>query len=283
MLTTYDRDYYRIDVQKGETIEATIDLQTLAHWEVGPAVRPVRVEDPVTSDEWAPYDHTRWEEPSFHFRPTIGGPGQSGDYSVNPVNQVKYDELHRDKSSIEITETGTVYFVVRSNTWWTSAIDGAAKWNANGARYDLTITRTGTPESDSPPAETDGGDDSVRNAFENLDVESSSTDVGVGRSQLAGEVVNLRVEGSGTYSFEITESLDVEEFRGCGREDATVRLETDTDTVREIEESDDSVGSVESAYREGDVRVEGIGTVNSVKWEVINHVRRVSEWLRPLR
>lgn len=286
-VTTYDEDFYRVEVEKGETIEATIDITTQAHWERSPAVKPVRVNDPVTQAEWAPYNHTRWDEPSFHFRPTIGGPNQSGDYRVNAIDQVTYDELHRDKSSIEITESGAIYFVVRSNLRWTSPIDGAAKWNANAARYDLTIARTGTPSDGSASGDGrnagsgDEGDDSsdgVRAALERVDVEAESTDVGIG-SQLAGEVVNLRVAGAGTYSFEVTEDFEIRDVRGCGRTDATIDVETDTDTVHEIEQSEGPAGEIERAYRRDDLRVDGIGPINAVKWTVLNGAADVADWV----
>ena len=281
-ITTYDTDFYAMEVQKGEVIEATINLSTQAHWERSPAVKPVRVNDPVTQDEWAPYNHTRWEDPSFRFRPTIGGPTHAGDYDIRAVNQIKYDELHRDKSSIEITESGTVYFVVRSSLHWTSAIDGAAKWTANAARYNLTISRTGTPPTPSTEASDDGdGDESngVRTALERVKAKGANNGAGFGVSQLGGEAVNLAVDGEGTYSFDLGERLDMENISGCGRNDATVRLETDEETVREIGASDRPGNAIETAYRRDDIRVDGIGPVNSAKWLVLNGASDVIDWL----
>jgi hypothetical protein len=279
-ITSYDEDFYRLDVEAGETIEATIDLTTQAHWERSPAVRPVRVQDPVTDEEWAPYNHTRWDEPSFQFRPTIGASNQSGDYRVNAVDQVKYDGLHRDKSSIEITESGEIYFVVRSGPRWTDPIDGAAAWAANSARYTLTITRTGSP---SEPPESDGdGDtgDDVRSALERVDAQAANDDLGFGASQIGGEVVNLRVADRGTYSFELGENLEIEDVRGCGREDATLDVETDRGTVHEIGESDTPGREIGRAYRHDDLRVEGVGTVDAVKWTVLNRAVDVVDWVR---
>lgn len=272
MITSYDEDFYRLDVRKGETIEATIRLRTQAHWARSPAVKPVRVDNPVTDEEWAPYDHPRWDDPSFHFRPTTGGPQHPGEYRINAVNQVKYDELHRDKTSIEITESGTIYLVVRSNTWWTSPIDGAPKWKANSAEYDLTITRSGTPvESDQRTDESgDASTDTVQKAFDRLEVDASNTDLGFATSQLGGEVVNLRVRGSGVYSFELGENLDIEDFSGCGREDATLEVETDQDTVHRIEDSDSPTRELQTALDGDDIRVQGIGPVNRVKWGAIH-------------
>lgn len=282
-ITTYDTDFYRLDVRKGEVVEATINITTQAHWERSPAVKPVRVNDPVTAEEWAPYNHTRWDDPSFHFRPTIGAPARSGDYRVRAVNQVKYDELHRDKSSVEITESGTIYFVVRSSLRWTSPIDGAAKWTANAARYNLSITRTGTPPESSGSNDDPDGDgdtsDGVRAALERVDAEAETADLGFGASQLAGEVVNLHVAGEGTYSFEVGDHLDIEEISGCGREDATVEIETDRETVRTIGQSDRPTREIRTAYVRNDIRVDGIGTVNAAKWTVLNGAKAVVDWL----
>jgi hypothetical protein len=238
--------------------------------------------DPVTDEEWAPYNHTRWAEPSFPFEAHSGGPSRPGDVRIRAINLVKYDGLHRNKVSVNVTESGTMYLVVRSYHWWTSSIEGAAKWNANSARYNLTIRRTGTPSPQSTSSDADGDADdgnSVREALERVSAEAKDGDVGVAGSQISGEVVNVRVRGSGTYAVEFDEHLNVEAFSGCGRDDATLEVETDTETVTDIEESNDPVGTIGRAYRDGDVRVEGIGAVNSAKWEVLDRAVKVVDWL----
>lgn len=277
MVTTYDPDYYRLDVRKGETIEVTIDLTTQAHWEMAPAPRGVDYDDPITSEEWAPYDHPRWDDVSFKFGAESAGLSGTGDFRYEPVDGVKYGGLHRDKVSLEVTESGTIYIYVRPNSWWTDPIDGAAKWNANSARYTLTITRSGGPPPEPEPSSDAGSSDAVRDAIEGLEADSSA--VGLGGSQLAGETVNLRVRGRGTYSFEVTENLAVEDVSGCGRGDAGLRLETDTETIREIGGSKNPGGAIGDAYRDGEIRIEGVGVVNRVKWGVINHVRTAADWV----
>ena len=287
-VTTYDTDAYAIQVRKGERIDATIRLTTQAHWGVSPAVRPVRVQDPVTPEEWAPYNHTRWEDPSFKFRASPGVHRAAGDLRVRAVNQVKNDELHRDKVSVDVTESGTIYLVLRPSTWWTSAIDGAAKWTANAARYNVTVTRSGTPaggsESGPSPDErsADSSDDdevSVREALSRVEAEADGSNAGFAASQLAGERVRLRVDGEETYSFDVSENLEIENFGGCGDEHATVEIEIDGETLRRIHDSDSPGRELRAAFGRRDLRVNGLGPVNTVKWGVVNAASGVADRL----
>ena len=270
MITTYDEDFYRLDVEKGETIEATIRLTTQAHWEGTLPPERVTYGSSVTDEEWAPYDHPRWETPSFHFAARSGVSG-GGDFRSTPVNQVENDKIHQDTVSLEITESGTIYLVVRTDSSWSSPVDGAPKWKANSARYDLTITRSGAPtEPDQPDDDSaDTSTDSVEEAFDRLDGDARTTDVGFATSQLAGEVVNLRVRGRGTYSFEFSENLDIEDFSGCGRDDATLEVETDEDTVHRIGDSASPAGELRTAFNDDEIEVQGVGPANRVKWGAI--------------
>ncbi|WP_318570918.1 hypothetical protein [Salinigranum marinum] len=270
MITTYDEDFYRLDVDKGETIEATIRLTTQAHWEGTLPPERVTYGSSVTYEEWAPYDHPRWETPSFHFEARSGVSG-GGDFRSRPVNQVENDQIHQDTVSLEITESGTIFLIVRADSWWTSAIDGAPKWKANSARYDLTITRSGSPtEPDQPDHDSDDtSTDSVEEAFDRLEVDAQTTDVGFATSQLGGEIVNLHVRGRGTYSFELDENLDIEDFSGCGRDDATLEVETDDDTVHRIGSSERPSRELRTAFNGDDIRVRGVGPVKRLKWGAI--------------
>lgn len=276
MISTYDEDYYRLAVDEGEVVTVDINITPHAHWEWSVSHQPVRhAGRDVTAEEWAPYDHPRWEDPSFHFESWSGLDG--GDLRVLAVSQVENDELHRDKLKFEVTSSGTAYIAVRSNIRWTSAIDGASKWRANSARYNMTITRDGGPSAETEPPEDD--EDPVRSAFERLAEETSDEELGLGTGQLAGEVVTLDVADGGVYSFEITEEFDIAAFRGCGREDATVRLETDRGTIDAFATADDPTRELLDAYRGDDLTVDGLGTVNAVKWTVVNGVSDVAEWV----
>ncbi|WP_318569517.1 hypothetical protein [Salinigranum marinum] len=120
----------------------------------------------------------------------------------------------------------------------------------------------------------------MRSALERVDAQAANDDLGVGVSQLGGEVVNLRVADRGTYSFELGENLEVEDVRGCGREDATLDIETDRGTVHEIAESDAPGREIGRAYRRDDLHVEGVGTVDAVKWTVLNRAADAVDWTR---
>ena len=57
-------------------------------------------------------------------------------------------------------------------------------------------------------------------------------------------------------------------------------MKTDTETIREIANSEDPDQTIESAYRDDEIRIEGVGLTNEVKWNVITGAgeiaRRVS-------
>ena len=50
----------------------------------------------------------------------------------------------------------------------------------------------------------------------------------------------------------------------------TINMYTDEDTVREILDSDDPVSSVQTAFKEGKITMEGVGLVNSIKTLIAN-------------
>lgn len=289
-ITTEDPDHYALRVRKGEHVDVVLEMTTQAHWEITPAGdKPVSIEDPVTEEEWAPYNHTRWDDPSFVLKAWDSLPNGSGDYTLQPIKPVRWDGIHRNKLSLDITESGTIYLKLLPNTWWTSSIDGAPAWAANAARYDLTITRSGTPVDDgTAEASTDDGSsagddaaggDPVREALERVDADAAGAgdDAGIAASQLAGERVTLRVDGEGAYSFEVGEDLGITDVGGCGHEDPTVRIATDGDTLDAIEGADSPKTALVDAYGRGDLRIEGVGTVNEVKWGALNGVAGLAE------
>lgn len=104
------------------------------------------------------------------------------------------------------------------------------------------------------------------------------TDLGILGAQLAGERVNLFVSdpsGEGAFSFRTDANLRIEEFERGSREDATVRMETDRETVDRIADADEPMGEFQEAVVDGSVTISGIGTVNEVKWGVLNWFRGV--------
>lgn len=104
------------------------------------------------------------------------------------------------------------------------------------------------------------------------------TDLGILGAQLAGEIVNLFVSdpsGEGEFSFRTDSTLRIEAFERGSREDATVRMETDRETVDRIADAEAPVEEFQEAVVDGSVTITGIGTANEVKWGVINWVRGV--------
>jgi len=92
-------------------------------------------------------------------------------------------------------------------------------------------------------------------------------------------VVNLRVDGRGTYSFEVGDDLRIERFSGCGSDDATVEMEADRETLRRIAESTRPTREFRAAYRRDDLRVDGVGPASTVRWTAVDVVTDVAEWL----
>jgi len=311
MITTYDTDRYAFHVEEGEELHVDVNFTTHAHWEQGVRTHPVRpslsapaagtdgtalsadsghyrdVEAPggesgtATNHDW-PYDHPRWQYPSF--RVHYGG----ADVRSNTTVSSTFDRTHRKKLDLVARETGTVYVRIVSDGHWTDPARGAAKWRANSARYalDVSTDAADSPSSDSdegsaPPttSESEGsGGDAVRSALERAGEQLESDDLGAVGSQVSGEVLNVHVEGSGVYSMVVDEDLNVVDVRGCGREDATTRVDVDAETVQQIGSTGDPASAVQEAFVNDTLEVSGIGTVNEVKWTVVTGAADVAEF-----
>lgn len=276
MITTYDKDFYRLHAEKGEEVDIKVNITPHAHWEIGVDPKPIRhAGRDVSREEWQPDDHPRWRDPSFKFR--VGSGGLSGpDYDIKAVSQVKNDELHQDRLLFEAEETGTFYISVWSNHWWTSPIDGASKWNANSARYSMNISRDArTAAGSTTPNEDDEGTESVKSAFDRIDDQLERDDVGIAGSQLAGETINAHIGDEGVYSFEVNRDLEITGFQGCGREDATLRVEADRETINRIGNSNTPSQAFHTAFQNNDIRIRGVTTINKVKWTIFNGVNEL--------
>lgn len=117
----------------------------------------------------------------------------------------------------------------------------------------------------------------------NEDVEGA--DLGTAASQLGGESVDLYVatdEGEAEFSFRTTEAVEIREFERGTREDATLRMETDGETVETLADADDPVGAFEQAIVDGDVTITGIGLLRNLKWDVIGVLTDVAGVLAPV-
>jgi len=91
-------------------------------------------------------------------------------------------------------------------------------------------------------------------------------------------VLNVHVEGSGVYSMVVDEDLNVVDVRGCGREDATTRVDVDAETVQQVGSTGNPASTVEEAFVNDTLEVSGIGTVNEVKWTVVTGAADVAEF-----
>lgn len=136
-----------------------------------------------------------------------------------------------------------------------------------------------------PVAAQDGGDERL---VENLDALAATynenldavPDVFVG--QLANERVNIRVDtddGEQWYYAETGDDARVEDLERGQGDDATVRVTTDAATLDAIRSADDPAAAALDAYDSGDVRISGVGVVDSVKVEVVKAAVSVGRFL----
>lgn len=108
---------------------------------------------------------------------------------------------------------------------------------------------------------------------ENVDAD----DFGVFAGQLQGERVNLVVDDpandtEGSVSFRLDGDLRMQEVELGTRDDATIRMSTDKDTMDRVIASDAPETEFQNAVVDDEITISGIGTVNRVKWTVVNTV-----------
>lgn len=105
---------------------------------------------------------------------------------------------------------------------------------------------------------------------ENVD----ASDLGIAAGQLKDERVNLIVTDSdgteATASFRMNGQLQIQDLEQGTRDDATLKMTTDRATIERILESNNPATTFQNALTGGDIRIDGLGLVNSVKWTVIN-------------
>lgn len=102
----------------------------------------------------------------------------------------------------------------------------------------------------------------------------AGNDADVLERQLRGERVNLHVTTAGgsptVVSFRIAENGRFAGVRAGPRRDATLRMETDRRTVRQVAADDDAATAFRRAVREKEIRVDGLGAVTGLKWTVVD-------------
>lgn len=105
----------------------------------------------------------------------------------------------------------------------------------------------------------------------------TEADLGRAAGQLKGERINLVItdQSSGetaTFSFRMDEQLRITELDDAPREDATLRMTTDRQTVDRINSAEQPGQEFRDAVRNRDIEITGVSMVNKVKWTVINSV-----------
>lgn len=98
--------------------------------------------------------------------------------------------------------------------------------------------------------------------------------LGAAGDQLKGETVNLYVEGpdgeTATYAFEMQTDLQIDDLQRGTTDDATMKMTVDKSTYDRIIAADNPARTFRNAVQSGDIEIEGVGTVNSVKWGFFN-------------
>jgi hypothetical protein len=103
----------------------------------------------------------------------------------------------------------------------------------------------------------------------------NADDAGIAGDQLKNENVNLVVSDNGTtaaVSFRLDGQLRMQNLSEGTRDDATMKMSTDRDTIERIIAATDPSTAFQSAVRDGDITIDGLGTVNAVKWVVLNTI-----------
>jgi hypothetical protein len=108
-------------------------------------------------------------------------------------------------------------------------------------------------------------------------------DLGVLGTYLRGERVNLRLAktGGGTefLSFRTTGEGRILDLRAGPHPDATVRVTLEESTARKILDADDRAGVASQAFFDGEIKVDGLGPYNALKWTIANAVLGIARVL----
>lgn len=100
--------------------------------------------------------------------------------------------------------------------------------------------------------------------------------------QIAGEIANIHIataHGEMVVSVPIADSMRLGELSWGSRDDATVRVETNDATIEELDRAEDPAGGLREAVESGGTQISGIGPVNSLKWTLVDGLRRVGQFL----
>ncbi|MEA5407134.1 hypothetical protein VB773_05770 [Haloarculaceae archaeon H-GB2-1] len=102
-------------------------------------------------------------------------------------------------------------------------------------------------------------------------------DLGTAAGQLKGEKINLVISDGqtaevATFSFRMDNELRITELKKGARDDATLEMATNRQTVQKINEANSPGFVFRNAIKSRDISINGVSTVNKIKWTVINGV-----------
>ncbi|PSP85647.1 hypothetical protein BRC83_02670 [Halobacteriales archaeon QS_1_68_17] len=103
----------------------------------------------------------------------------------------------------------------------------------------------------------------------------SKIDLGVAGDQLANERVNFRIsdgDEEAVFSFRMDGNNRITQLSPGPRDDATLVMETDRETVEGIIEARNPAAAFRDAVLDDEITISGVGAVNGVKWSAINVV-----------
>lgn len=107
----------------------------------------------------------------------------------------------------------------------------------------------------------------------------ADANLGPAAGQLKNETVNLYVSADGGeagFSFRTDSKNRIEGFQRGHREEATVRMETTRATVERLTNADAPAQEFRKAVLDDDIRIRGLGTLNELKWRVLNGVKHLA-------
>jgi uncharacterized Zn-binding protein involved in type VI secretion len=107
----------------------------------------------------------------------------------------------------------------------------------------------------------------------------ADADLGAAAGQLRNETVNLYVSADGgeaAFSFRTDGKNRIEGFQRGHREEATVRMETTRATVERLTNADAPAQAFREAILDDDISIRGIGTLNELKWRVLNGIKHLA-------
>jgi hypothetical protein len=150
---------------------------------------------------------------------------------------------------------------------------------ALGIAVLLTVSLAGLPAAAAVQESQNSSDAGGVAAAYNENVDSLP---GVIKNRAANERVALNIEtsngGTATYTAITDGDARVTEFRE-GTHDPTLRVSTDEATIREIANAENTGAAAAEAYESGDIRIEGVGAVNTVMVEAVKVAHSVGSAL----